>query len=196
MGNISEYLKTCAKNVPGNKATVYINQIRRADALTVTAGEITALTVTATGGTGKFVRVQADLDGVKFTNEGSGKTTYRETQALEMILSKKSVDLVALKSDLADSMPCGVMAIRVDGNGQAWLSGWNEATKDGKDRPFSEMETSFDSGAEPGEEEGNRATITLRRNAGYDELPFNSALSSQIILQSTGATAAAFIKFL
>lgn len=194
MGNISEYLKTCAKNVPGNQATVYINQIRRADSLTVTSGEITALTVNATGATGKFVRVQANLDGVKWTNEGGGKTSYRESQSLEMVLSKKSADMVALKTDLADSIPCGIMVIRVDGNGQAWLSGWNEATKEGKLRPYNEMEHNFDSGAEPGEEEGNRMTITLKRNSGYDELPFNAAMSSQIVREVV-ASAGTFIKF-
>ena len=56
MGNISEYLKSCAKNVPGNKATVYIQQVRYADSLTVsgTGGKITALTVASArrGGAG------------------------------------------------------------------------------------------------------------------------------------------------
>jgi len=193
MGNISEYLKSCAKNVPGNKATVYINQIRRADSLTVTAGEVSALTVTATGATGKFVKVQADLDGVKFTNEGAGKTSYRETQALEMMFAKKSTTLVDLKADLADSIPCGVMAIRVDGNGQAWLSGWNEATKDGKERPYNELASNFDSGASPADEDGNKLTLTLTRNAGYDELPFNSLLNANILAGS--GTAANFIDF-
>jgi hypothetical protein len=187
MGNISAYLKSCAKNVPGNKATVYINQIRRADSLTVTDGEVSALTVTATGATGKFVKVQADLDGVKFTNEGSGKSSYRETQSLEMIFAKKSADLVALKDDLSDSVPCGVMVIRVDGNGQAWLSGWNEASKDGKIRPYNELTSNFDSGQSPADEDGNKLTLTLVRNAGYDELPFDTALNNSIINESSTA---------
>jgi hypothetical protein len=190
MGNISEYLKTCAKNVPGNKATVYINAIRRADSLTVTDGEVTALDVIATGATGKFVKVQADLDGVRFTNEGSGKNNYRETQALEMMLSRKTKNLVALKDDIANSLPCGLVVIRVDANGQAWLSGWNEEGKDGKDRPYNEMETNFDSGQSPADEDTARLTLTLRRNAGYDELPFNSTLNTHI-LKGT----AAFIKW-
>jgi len=198
MGNISEYLKSCAKNVPGNKATVYIQQVRYADSLTVsgTGGKITALTVASAdplGATGFFVKVQADLDGVKFTNEGAGKTSYRETQALELMFAKKSPKLVDLKSELADSVPCGVMAIRIDGNGQAWLSGWNEATKDGKERPYNELASNFDSGASPADEDGNKLTLTLTRNAGYDELPFDAILNASI-LKGTG-TAADFIAF-
>jgi hypothetical protein len=193
MGNISEYLKTCAKNVPGNRLTLYINQIRRANALTVTSGEVTALTVIATGATGKFKKIQADIDTIKFMNEGAGGASYTETQTLEFKCAKKSTNLVALKEDLADSIPCGLVAIRIDNNGQAWLSGWQAADKGGKERPFSRLETSFDSGAAPDEEDQAAETFRLIRKAGYDELPFAAALNASILKASS--TAAAFIKF-
>jgi hypothetical protein len=193
MGNISEYVKTCAKNVPGNRLTLYINQIRRANALTITSGEVTALTVIATGATGKFKKIQADIDTIKFTNEGAGGASYMETQTLEFKCAKKSANLVALKEDLADSIPCGLMAIRIDNNGQAWLSGWQAADKGGKERPYNRLETSFDSGAAPDEEDMNAETFRLIRKAGYDELPFASALNALILKGS--ATAGVFIDF-
>jgi len=192
MGNISEYVKTCAKNVPGNRLTLYINQIRRANALTITSGEVTALTVTATGATGRFRKVQADIDTIKFTNEGAGGSSYMETQTLEFKVAKKSTNLVALKEDLADSIPCGIMAIRIDNNGQAWLSGWQAADKGGKERPYNRLETSFDSGAAPDEEDMNAETFRLIRKAGYDELPFAAALNALIL---KGSATASFIKF-
>jgi hypothetical protein len=195
MGNISEYVKTCAKNVPGNRLTLYINQIRRANALTVTNGEITALTVIATAliPTGRFRKIQADIDTIKFMNEGAGGASYTETQTLEFKCAKKSTNLVALKEDLADSIPCGLMAIRIDNNGQAWLSGWQAADKGGKERPFSRLETSFDSGAAPDEEDQAAETFRLIRKAGYDELPFAAALNSAILRGATAATG--FIAF-
>ena len=192
MGNISEYVKTCAKNVPGNRLTLYINQIRRANALTITSGEVTALTVTATGATGTFSKVQADIDTIKFTNEGGGGASYMETQTLEFKCAKKSTNLVALKEDLADSIPCGLMAIRIDNNGQAWLSGWNAADKGGKERPYNRLETSFDSGAAPDEEDMNAETFRLIRKAGYDELPFDATLNALIL---KGSATASFITF-
>ena len=196
MGNISEYVKTCAKNVPGNGLTLYINTISRADALTVTNGEVTALTITrGTGGiaTGKFRKVQADIDTIKFMNEGAGGASYTETQTLEFKCAKKSTNLVKLKEDLADNIPCGLMAIRVDNNGQAWLSGWQAADKGGKERPYSRLETSFDSGAAPDEEDQAAETFRLIRKAGYDELPFAAALNNAILKAS--ATAQAFMAF-
>jgi hypothetical protein len=196
MGNISEYLKTCAKNVPGNRLTLYINQIRRANSLTVTGGEVTALTITrGTAGipTGKFRKIQADIDTIKFMNEGAGGASYTETQTLEFKCAKKSTNLVKLKEELADSIPCGLMVIRVDNNGQAWLSGWQAADKGGKERPYSRLETSFDSGAAPDEEDQAAETFRLIRKAGYDELPFAAALNSAILRGATAATG--FIAF-
>lgn len=191
---ISEYIKTCAKNVPGNRLTVYLNEISYASSLTVSNGEITALTVATAGvATGKFVRVQADIDSVNFTNEGAGQSNYNETQTLEMMFGKKTASLVDLKDDLADAVACGIMAIRVDNNGQAWLSGWNEATKGGKERPYNRLETNFTSGAAPTDEDGAKMTIRLIRQAGNDELPFAAALNASIVKGS--ATAGAFIKF-
>ena len=192
MGNISEYVKTCAKNVPGNRLTLYINQIRRANALTITSGEVTALTVIATGATGRFKKIQADIDTIKFTNEGAGGASYMETQTLEFKCAKKSTNLMALKEDLADSIPCGLVAIRIDNNGQCWLSGWNAADKGGKERPYNRLETSFDSGAAPDEEDMNAETFRLIRKAGYDEVPFASALNALIL---KGSATASFIDF-
>ena len=189
---ISEYIKTCAKNVPGNRLTVYLKEISYANSLTVSNGEITALTI-SNGATGKFVRVQADIDSANFTIEGAGQSNYSETQTLEMMFGKKTANLVDLKDDLIDAVACGVMAIRVDNNGQAWLSGWNEATKGGKERPFNRIEANFTSGAAPTDEDGGKYTIRLIRQAGYDELPFATALNASIVKGS--ATAGAFIKF-
>ena len=191
---ISEYIKTCAKNVPGNRLTVYLVEIAYANSLTVVAGEITALSVASAGGaTGFFQRVQADIDSVSFVNEGAGQSNYNETQTLEMAFGKKTAALVDLKDDLVDAVACGIMAIRVDNNGQAWLSGWNEATKGGKERPYNRLETNFTSGAAPTDEDGGKMTIRLIRQAGHDELPFAAALNKPII--EGGATAALFIKF-
>lgn len=192
MGNISEYLKTCAKNVPGNRLTLYVNQIRRANSLTVTSGEVTALTVIATGATGKFVRVQTDIDSIKFMNEGGGESSYNETQTLEFLCGQKTTELIALKDDLIDAIPCGIMVIRVDNNGQCFLSGWDSAARDGKERPFNRLETSFDSGAAPDDEEGAKATFRLIRKSGYDELPFATTLNADIL--AGNSTAAAFLK--
>jgi len=68
---LANYLKTCAKNTPGNAYQVYIAPHGSVTALAETSGEISTLTAAADA----FKIVEADIDTVQFTQEGSFGTS-------------------------------------------------------------------------------------------------------------------------
>lgn len=179
--SITKYVTCPGKNARGNRSTVFLVPAADLDAITLTSDEVSAVTMES----GKtFSPVRADLDTVQFTTEGTGKAGYAETQSLVMMFSKKSKALVALKNQLVAGVACGLIAIRVDANGKAWLSGYGVV--DGKSRPYNEIEANFDSGTLPTDDPGNAYTITLRRLSAEDEIPFDDTSNATIV----GGTAA------
>ena len=172
---IATYTKTCAKNVGGNSA-VYLTEAANINAVTVTSGEISAITMD----TGKtFHQVQHDLDGATHTQEGAGtKQNISYTHKVELKFQKPSVALNTLRDSLADGSACGMLAIVTDGNGTSWLVGWNQT--DGINRALYLEADNMTSGAEPSEEDGQAVTITLTCVNGYLALPFDSTLGAEI----------------
>lgn len=170
---IAKYSKICGKNQAGN-AAIYFTEATNISSLTITGGEITAVTMAS----GKAFHVfEADIDTVKFTSEGKGKTSYSESYKLELKASKKTKELLTAKDALADAIFCGVACIRQDNNGNCWLSGYNPNTPE---RHYNEIAVNFDSGAAL-TEEGNAYTITLSGVGIADEIPFDSTLAAQIV---------------
>jgi len=179
---IAAYSKACSKNVGGNSA-VYLTEATNVTAVTVTSGEISAALTMASGKT--FHEVEADLDSVTHTQEGTGtQTNISYTHRVEMIFSKPSVDLNTLRDSLADGSPCGLLAIVTDGNGTSWLVGYNET--DGVNRALYLATDSLNSGAAPADDGGQAITLALECNSGYLSLPFDSTIGATI----SGGTAA------
>ena len=173
---LAKFAKTCAKNTPGN-SKVFLGQVADIVSVTLTAGEVSA--VSMTGGTAKLGQFGADTDTIQYTHEGKGGTTYAMTYNMVMKFSKKTKTLVAAVETLRAAIPCGIVAVRQDANGQCFLSGWNDIDKGG--RPYNTLTDSFDSGSKPDDEGANSYTVTLTGMSGYDEIPFDSTLTTAIV---------------
>lgn len=185
LGAIAVYSKTCAKNVGGNSA-VFLSEAANLDTVTVTSGEISAISMTSTN---TFHEAQADLDGVLHTQEGAGNANnIAYTHRVEMFFAKPSAALNTFRDSLADASPCGILAIVQDANGACWLVGYNET--DGVNRPLRLVQDSMASGNSPTDEDSQRVTVALEGVNGYLSLPFDSTITATIV----GGTAT-FITF-
>ena len=181
---IAKYSKTCGKNVPGN-SRLFFTEAANISSITVTSNEISAVTMVVKGSdTAKFREFGADIDSIKFTIEGTGSASYSEVQKLEAKFSKKTTALITAKNSLLDAVACGVAIIRVDNNGNAWLSGYT--VKDKNRRAYNKVTTNFDTGAKPSDEGTAAYTITLEAEGFDDELAFGTTLNTAIV----GGTAA------
>lgn len=176
---LANYARTCGRNVPGNLDKVYFIRADYIDTVTLTSGEVSAITTkTVNSSPEEFKQYQTEVDGVQFTSEGGGKTNYAETQNLVLMFSKKDAGLITAKESLIEGVTCGLVAIRVDSNGEAFLSGYSAV--EGTGRPYNQIACNFDSGRLPTDEEGQMYTITLTRISGYDEIPFDDDLTAAI----------------
>ena len=172
---IAKYSKTCGKNVPGN-SRLFFTEAANISSITATSNEISAVTMSDAT---KFREFGADIDSIKFTIEGTGSASYSEVQKLEAKFSKKTTALITAKNSLLDAVACGVAIIRVDNNGNAWLSGYT--VKDKNRRAYNKITTNFDTGAKPSDEGTAAYTITLEAEGFDDELPFDTTLNASII---------------
>ena len=172
---IAKYSKTCGKNVPGN-SRLFFTEAANISSITATSNEISAVIMSDTT---KFREFGADIDSIKFTIEGTGSASYSEVQKLEAKFSKKTTALITAKNSLLDAVACGVAIIRVDNNGNAWLSGYT--VKDKNRRAYIKITTNFDTGAKPSDEGTAAYTITLEAEGFDDELAFDTTLNTAIV---------------
>lgn len=176
---IAVYTKACEKNVGGN-AAVFVTEASNLSSVTVTSGEISAITM-ASGET--FHEAQADLDGVLHTQEGAGNANnIAYTHRVEMFFAKPSTALNTFRNSLADASPCGILAIVQDGNGNCWLVGYNET--DGTNRPLRLVTDSMASGNSPTDEDSQRVTVAIEGANGYISLPFDATQKAAIAAES------------
>ena len=171
---IAVYTKVCEKNVSGN-ARVFIASAALVTSVTVTAGEITAITATTA-----FKESQADIDSIIRTEVAAGRrSNISYTHRVEMKFAKPDKALNVFRDSLTDASPCGMCAIVQDGNGACWLVGFNEA--DTTNRGLYVVQDDTNSGALPTDEDGNVVTIALETLSGYVDIPFNATLTATII---------------
>ena len=187
---LDTYIKTCGKNIPGNRYIFAIAEIKKITSVTETSKEISA--VTMAGGTGQFKAVTAELDTVQYTSEGTFTTAGAETQNLIAKFGNRSTELETLLDNLRAGIACGYACIWVDNNGRAWLAGVSTAIKEGKNRPFNTMTTSHDSGLLPTDTDAAAYTMTLTRLSGYAPVEFDATQTALILKQSASA---AYIKW-
>lgn len=171
---IAVYPKTCASNVPGNQSIFY-DEVGSITSVTISSGEVTAVTMA----TGTFSEFDADIDSVKMTMEGNGGSSFFQNNKVEARFSKLTKELVTAKQSLVDAVTCGAVVIVLDGNGQAWLMGWN-ATELGT-RPLKKITANFDSGMKPSDEDTAAYLITIEGESGVDPLPFESTPNATIV---------------
>ncbi len=181
---IANYAKACEKNVPGIIFLAY-TEIANISSITVTAGEISAITMVATE---TFHEFDDDIDSTQLTMEGKGANSFMQTNKIEASFSKLTKELITAKQSLVDAVVCGAAVIVTDGNGQPFLVGYNE--NEGANRPLNNLETNFTSGKKPSDEDTQKYILTISGESGYDPTPFDSTLTATI----TGGTAT-FITF-
>ncbi len=180
---IATYTKVCEKNVAGN-ARVFISSAALVTSVTVTSGEITAITAATA-----FKESQADIDSIIRTEVAAGtRSNISYTHRVEMKFQKPDLELNVFRDSLADASPCGMCVIVQDSNGECWLVGYNES--DGTSRGVFLIQDDTNSGANPTEEDGNIVTLALETTSGYLDLPFDSTLTATIL-----ADTAAFIDY-
>ena len=182
---LAKYTPACAKNTAGIRPQLYLIEANLITSVTEDSNEISAVTMSASN---KFHRVNADFDSVQFTSEGTFGTSGASEQKLIFRLSKPTTAMHIFINSLKEAVTCGAIAIYVDANAQAWAFGISAAAKEGKSRPINKLETSFDSGVMPNDENAQAFTITLSRMGWYDPVPFDTANNTTIL-----AGTAAFI---
>lgn len=182
---LAVYTKTCAKNVGGNLQRVYLSEIANIASVTGTT-ELTAVTMES----GKYFQMAvAEIDSVQFKSEGQGASNYFDAQTLTMKFANRTKALDVFIESITDNIACGIVAIRVDGNGLAWMSGYDAAAVDKKSRPYNKCKISYDSGLKPSDEGGNQVTVELMRESENDEIPFNTALSTALAIMDNSTAA-------
>ena len=181
----TSFLKSCVRNTPGNQYQVYMCPVASITSITLTSGEVSAVTMNSTA---KFQRVQGKLDTVQFTSEGSVGNTLSIAQSLKLRFDKMTNALNKWFYDtdgIADSIVCGMVAIHVDGNGQGWISGISPAAVEGTLRPYQSATINFDSGTAPSDADSAQPELTLSRTSAAPAYPFDSTILATI----TGGTA-------
>nr|AKH47527.1 hypothetical protein [uncultured marine virus] len=182
---ISNLVKVCGKNTSGN-SKVFYSEVGNITSITITGGEVAAVTMSSTN---KFHEFDADLNTINFIGTGTGKTSYSKTQALKIGISKKTTATIAAVKSLADAVPCGVVAIRLDNNGQAFLSGWSDNLSNGT--PYNQIDDVYDSGTTRADESPAQSyEVTLTGTTDGDEIPMDATVNATIIAET-----AAFITF-
>lgn len=172
---LAKYNKSCAVNTPGNQ-NLFIAEVANITSITIASGEVTAITGSATG---SFKEIGADLDTIQRIENATAKNSTVIDHQLIAKFSKGAKNLQTLRKSLADAMPCGVVAIVLDGNGQAWLCGWG-STNHGT-RPFRNMTDNFDTGLKPEDDSMNMATITLQGSSADYDIPLDSTLTAGVV---------------
>ena len=172
---IAAYARVCAKNVTGN-TRVWLSEIANITSIVVTANEIATFTASA----GVFKSTQGTLDGLVRTEKAEGgKTGYKFNHEIKINFVKPSTALKSMIEALETASPCGVAAVVLDSNGQAWLIGYNMT--DLKDRAMSVTTAAFDSGGAPGEDGKQSWDVTLTCVNSEHALPFNATITATIV---------------
>ena len=177
---LANNVRTCSKNVSGNRKEIYIASSGTATVLEETAGEITTLTAAADS----FKRVEADIDSLQITTEGAFSTSGGYTQNLAIGLSMPSTALNTLIDELTDGVACGFEIIWIDGNAKVWLAGVSVASKEGSARPFNKLATSFDSGIVMTDEGMQKETLTFTRVTSVRPVRIQDLIAATITLKT------------
>jgi len=182
----TSYLSPCIRNTPGNQNQVYMCPVASITSITLTSNEVSTTTM---NGAALFQRVQGALDKVRMAKVANATNNFNETQTLTMRFKKFTSALstwIYGTDGIINQVVCGMVIIRVDGNGQAWISGISPAAVEGALRPYQKATINFDSGEAPTEEDAAQPELVMERSGAAPEYAFDSTINATII----GGTAA------
>lgn len=178
---IAAYKACKGKNVPGNDPLLFLVETDKITSVTETSDQISAVTMeTIETVDQKFKQVLADFDSVQYTSEGTFKTSGGETESLIARFSYPSTEMQLLKNEIKAAVACGVAAIFVDANRNAWCMGISAASKEGKSRPINQVVFAEDSGVLMTDEDMQQVTMTFSRLSGWGRVEFDDTLTSAI----------------
>jgi len=149
--------------------------------ITLTSDEVSAVTMASTN---KFQRVQGHLDKIRMAKVANATNNFSETHTLTMRFNKFTTALSTWfygTDGIVNQVVCGMVAIRVDGNGQAWISGISPAAVEGTLRPYQKATINFDSGEAPTEEDAAQPELIMERTGSAPEYPFDSTITATIV---------------
>jgi hypothetical protein len=169
-----KYARVCAKNT-GGASFIAVAEKASITAITVTSGEISAIT-----GTTPFKEIDAEQDSIKWDEviEKVGNSNVKVSETVEFGIAKPSKTNATLVQSLIDGSPCGFFAIVTDGNAQNWLVGYNAV--DLMNRPLRLSASNRSTGQSPSDEAGQNIKPVLMSDGGGIAIPFDSTLNNAI----------------
>lgn len=168
------FTRACAKNVSGAQK-VFIAEKTVVTAITVTSGEISAIT-----GTTPFQRVDAEQDSVNWeqTDERVGANNTKVSNLVEFMIATPNKTMNTFVQSLIDGSPCGLYAIVTDGNGLNWLVGYDATSL--TTRPLRYNNGKQKTGKNLSEVDGQTKVIQLVNECMGLAIPFDSTLNAAI----------------
>jgi hypothetical protein len=159
--SIATYTKTCSTHTPGNNQLILI---ACDDVASITAVDNEVTEMVQDAGDDAII-VPIDRDGMVRMDEQTatkGGLLY-VNQKLEIELSKSSKELEDFITGIADTSPCGILAIVTDNNGARWLMGAQlvSATSVTFTKGLFMESANFNSGKALDEEDGDKYILTL-----------------------------------
>jgi hypothetical protein len=177
--SLSNFLRNCSKSVAGNHERLFVAKFGDIAGATFTNGVLTAISMDVDA---SFAVLEADLDTVQFTSTGTAGRGYFSEQNLIARFSQKTAELEIVVDELINASTCGLAAIRIDGNGRAWISGIAPLDKMVQNRPYLSITEEFDSGASiEAVDEGNAYTLTLGRMSATREYAMDASLAGSLL---------------
>lgn len=174
MAPIGAYAKVCAKNISGN-SKIFLTEVANITSFTITADEISAVTATA----GAFKEYQAEPESIQFTGAGVAGSSYSKVQSLTFKIAKKATGSIAAVKEINDALPCGIVVMRIDANGQTFVSGWSVSLLD--ETPYHDATDDYDSGTARADEDVQAYTIVMTANTDGDEIPLDTTQNASMV---------------
>jgi hypothetical protein len=171
------FTQVCAKNVSG-ASVIYISDKTLATGFTIST---TPFEITAIAGTTPFHRVDTIQDSVEWNEEGArvGLNNWAIKNTINFDIMPPNKTTNVLLQALLDGSPCGLYAIILDGNSQAWVIGVN--TVDGTNRPLRLGKQSHKTGKGLQVAEGNTIQISLDNECSGLALPLDATLTAMVV---------------
>lgn len=179
----AKYKSYCGANTTG-VASVFLATIPSLSAatLTITNGEVTAITAASL-----FKEFTGENDAVSFMDERAEGVNAIYNKTLSMLFGKPNLAQNTMINQLEADIPCGIMAIHQDGNGECWITGLSVA--EGKTKYYNKMSVKRDT-KKYGEQDGNKCEVVLKMISGSPAIPLSSTLAASVV-----ARTAAFCDF-
>ena len=171
---LAPLIYTCAKNVSGLRK-IFIAEKSVATALTITSGEISAVT-----GTTPFQRVDIIQDSAKCEQKITkvGKNNHKVDVLIEADVRPMAKDTNTFLQALMDGSPCGFFVLTQDENGKCFIYG--HSSSDLRDRPLQLEAADYDSGQGLEAEAGN-IRIKISGTMTGLALPLDSTLTAAVL---------------